>query len=107
MSGIQSIARHRFAISVTLTFFVYLNRFTSYLRFYSLKIGPEVVLAARWRRKEKITSPFDSPTPTLYRLSVEIFRLSLTVQKLFDCIYLAGNLAFRFQNLGLSGDFDP
>ena len=45
---------------------------------------PEVVLAARWLPKEKITSPFDSPTPTLYRHSVEIFRLSLTVQKLFE-----------------------
>ena len=74
--------------------------------FYTLKIGPEAVLAARWRPKEKITSPFDSPTPTLYRLSVEIFRLSLTVQKLFECIDLAGNLALRFQNLGVSGGFD-
>ena len=75
--------------------------------FYSLKIGPEVVLAARWRPTPKMTSPFDSPTPILYRLSVEIFRLSLTVQKLFECIDLAGNLASRFQNLGFSGGFDP
>ena len=70
---------------------------------YSFKIGSEVVLAARWRPKEKITFPFDSSTPTLYRLSVEIFRLSLTVQKLFECIYLASG----FQNLGFSGGFDP
>ena len=56
--------------------------------FDTFKIGPEVVLAARWRPKEKIQSPFDSPPPTLYRLSVDIFRLSLTVQKLFECVDL-------------------
>jgi hypothetical protein len=74
--------------------------------FYSFKIGPEVVLAARWRRKAKMTSLFDSPTSILFRLSVDIFRLSLTVQKLFVCISLAVNLASRFQNLGFSGGFD-
>ena len=72
-----------------------------------MKIGPEVVLAARWRPKEKITSPFDSPIPNLYRLSVEIFRLSLIVQKLFVCIDLAGNLASPFQNVGFSGILTP
>ena len=74
-------------------------------------MGPEVVLAARWRPRAKMTSPFDSPTPILspilYRLSVGIFRLSLTVQKLFECIDLAGNLASRFQNYGFSVGFDP
>ena len=70
-------------------------------------MGPGVVLGARWRPKPKMTSPFDAPTPILYRLSVEIFRLSLTVQKLFESIYLAGNLASWFQNLGFSGGFDP
>ena len=68
---------------------------------------PEVILAARWRPKAKMMSPFDSPTPILYGLSVENFRLSLTVQKLFECIDLAGNLALRFQNLGFSGSSDP
>jgi hypothetical protein len=70
-------------------------------------MGPEVVLAARWRPKERMTSPFESPTPIFYRLSIQIFRLSLTVQKLFGCIDLAGNLASRLQNLGVSGGFDP
>jgi hypothetical protein len=55
----------------------------------------------------EMTSPFDSPSPILYRLSVKIFRLSLNVQKLFECIDLAGNLASRFQNLGFWGCFDP
>ena len=53
-----------------------------------------------WRPKAKMTSPFDSPTPILYRASVEIFRISLTLQKLFECIDLAGNLAIGSQNLG-------
>ena len=75
--------------------------------FTVLKSNREVVLAARWRPKAKMMSQFDSPTQILYRLSVEIFRLSLTVQKLFESIDLAGNLASRFQNLGFSGGFDP
>jgi hypothetical protein len=75
--------------------------------FYRVKIGPEVVLAARWRPKAKMMSPFDSPTPILPRLSVKMFRLSLTVQKLFVCICLSGNLASRFRNLGFSRGFDP
>jgi hypothetical protein len=75
--------------------------------FYCVKIEPEVVLTARWRLKAKMTSAFDSPTQILYRLSIEIFRLSLTVQKLSVCISLAGNLASQFRNLGLLGDFDP
>ena len=62
-------------------------------------------MAARWRPKEKITSPFDSPTPTLYRLSIEIFRLSLTVQKLFGCIDLAENLAFPVPIFGVFEGF--
>jgi hypothetical protein len=33
-----------------------------------------------------------------------IFRLSLTVQTLFD---LVGNFAFGLHNLGFSGSFDP
>jgi hypothetical protein len=75
--------------------------------FYSFKIGPEVVLADRWRSKAKMTSPLDSPTSILFRLSVEVSRLCLTVQKLFVYIDLAENLASRFQILGLSGGFDP
>ena len=74
--------------------------------FYSFKIGPEVVLAAGWRDKAKMTSPFDSPTPILCSQFVGIFHLSLTVQKLFECIDMAGNLAFRFQNLGFWGSFN-
>jgi hypothetical protein len=64
-------------------------------------------LAARWRLEAKMTLPFDSPSPILYRLSIEISCLSLTVQKLFVCIYLARNLASRFRNLGFSGGFHP
>jgi hypothetical protein len=56
--------------------------------FYGFEMGPELALAARWRRKAKMTSPFNSPTPILYRLSVENFLLCLSVQKLFMCMYL-------------------
>jgi hypothetical protein len=64
-------------------------------------------LAARWRRRIEMASLFNSLAPILSRWSVEIFRLSLTVQKSFECIDLAGNLASRFQNLELLGSFDP
>jgi hypothetical protein len=73
-------------------------------------IGPEVVLAARCCPKAKSTSTFDSPTPILYiyRLSVEILSLSLTVEKLFVCIYFGWKFGIIwFQNLGSSGGFDP
>jgi hypothetical protein len=49
--------------------------------FYTFKIGPEVVLAARWRPTAEMTSSFDSPT-----LICE--RLYLTVQNLFDSILI-------------------
>jgi hypothetical protein len=54
-----------------------------------------------------MTLPLDSPTAILYKLSVENFRLCLTVQKLFVCIYLADNLASRFQNLRFSVVLTP
>jgi hypothetical protein len=60
-------------------------------------------MAVRWRPTAVMASPFDFTTQILYRQSVEIFRLSLTVQKLFECTDLAGNFAFRFQNLGFWG----
>jgi hypothetical protein len=63
----------------------------------------EVVLAARWRPKAKMMSPFDFPIPILYRLSVEIVRLCLTVQKLFVRIYLTGNLASSSKIWGFLG----
>jgi hypothetical protein len=50
-------------------------------------------LAARWRLEAEMNSRFNSPILILSRRSIEIFRLSLTVQKLFQCIDLAGNLA--------------
>ena len=68
--------------------------------FYSFKIGSEVALAVRWRPAAEMISPFDSTTPILHRRFVENNRLSLTVQKIFGCIDLAGKMAFRFENLG-------
>jgi hypothetical protein len=46
----------------------------------------EVVLASRWRPEAKMMSPFDSPTPILYRLSVEIFRL--LPFKSYSCVFI-------------------
>jgi hypothetical protein len=54
--------------------------------------------AARWCPRPGMTSPFDSPTPISYKWSVDIFRLSSSVQKLlthFDFLlgkYVSGNL---------------
>jgi hypothetical protein len=80
-----------YTISVTLTFFV-----ISKVPFYTLhtfNIGPEVVLAARWRPAAEIKSSLDSPIS--YRQSVGIFRQSFTVQNLLKCFELEGTLAFR------------
>jgi hypothetical protein len=74
---------------------------------YSFKIGPEVILTARWHSKVNMTSPFDSSTPILCRRSVEMFCVSLIVEKLFVGIYLAGYVACWFQNLGSAVGFDP
>jgi hypothetical protein len=62
-----------------------------------------VVLAARWRPKAKMMSPFDSPTPILYRLPVEMLRLSLTVQKLF-CVF-GWKFGIPVPTLGVFGGF--
>ena len=61
-------------------------------------------MAARWRPKAKMTSPFDSPIQILYRLSVEIFRLSLTVRKLFECVEFGWKIGIPAPNLGF-GEF--
>jgi hypothetical protein len=53
-----------------------------------------------------MTSPFDSPTRFCIGCPLKFFLLGPTVQKLFVCIYFAGNLASRFQHLGFSGGFD-
>ena len=59
-------------------------------------VSREVVLTARLRPTAKMTSSFDSATPIL-------FHLSLTVEKLFERIDLAGNSAYWFQYLGFLG----
>ena len=70
-------------------------------------MGPEVVVAARWRPNATMTSPFDSPTPLLYKWSVGMFGVFLTVLKLCKCIDLEGNLAFGLHNFEFLGSFDP
>ena len=71
--GNQSIARHRFAIIVLHWHFSSISNLWHVIRdFGTFKIGPEVVFAARWHSKTKMTSPFDSPIPILCRASVKI-----------------------------------
>jgi hypothetical protein len=54
-----------------------------------------------------MTSPFDSPFSILCRRSFGIFLRSLTLQKLIECIDLAGNLAFGLQHFGFLGILAP
>jgi hypothetical protein len=52
--------------SPTSVYYIFRNFYNlSYIirDYYTFKIGPEVVLAIRWRPTAKITSPFDFPTP--------------------------------------------
>jgi hypothetical protein len=71
--------------------------------FHTIEIEPEVVLADRWRTMAELASLFDSSISIwcrAFRRSVGNFCLFLAVQKLFECIHLAGNLAVGFHNVG-------
>jgi hypothetical protein len=109
----ELIARLRFAISVPLTFLVYLSPFTCYKRFYPSNMRPEVVLAARWCHRQILMSPIDSAASVFCRWSVDVFRLGCTVKKLFDifgCAYKFGcEFAFEtnFCNFNLCNDPVP
>jgi hypothetical protein len=60
-------SRLRFSISVPLTFIVYRSpRLCVLGDFYRCKLRPEVVLAARWRRRANLKSLSDSPTMICY-----------------------------------------
>jgi hypothetical protein len=61
----------------------------------------------RRRHAAEMTLPLNSPTPILYWRSAGIYHLSVTVQKLFECINLAENLAFMFHNMGFLGVLNP
>ena len=49
-----------------------------------------LISAARGRSRPEMTIPFDSLTPSFYISSVQMFRLCLTVQKLFHVFNIAG-----------------
>jgi hypothetical protein len=55
-----------------------------------VKFSLKVVLAIRVRGRPEMTSSFDLFWSLLYRLSVVIFCLSLSVEKLFNIPHLAG-----------------
>ena len=60
-------------------------------------------MTARWRPKAEMTSPFDSSNPISLGRPLKVFvYLLITVQKLFECIDLAGILVPKF---GVFGGF--
>ena len=70
----QSIARHRFAVSVTLTFFSSICNLSHFSRVScSFKIGPEIALAARGSFGENLRSAVDSPISDCYSCYNYIF----------------------------------
>jgi hypothetical protein len=52
--------------------------------FSSSEVEPELVLAAMWCHRRILMSPIDSAISVYYRLSVDVLRLSCTVEKSFD-----------------------
>ena len=87
------MARHRFPISVPLTFIVYRSSFTCFRRFLALQIETGSSLAAIWCHRQILISPIDSAASVLYRWSVKNVRLSCTVQMLLYIFPCALNLA--------------
>jgi hypothetical protein len=59
-------------------------------------MGPNVVLVARLYHRQFIMSPIDSAVLVLYRLSVDVFRLGCTVEKLFDIFGCALKFLSKF-----------
>jgi hypothetical protein len=103
------MACNQFPVSVTLKFFVSISNVSHVIRdFYTIKLRLEVVLVIRWRPKAEMTSQC-----SIFRLQfcivhpLNFFRQFLTVQKLFECLDLAGKLTFVLQNLGVSYVLTP
>ena len=64
-------------------------------------------MAARGRGTPEMTSPFDLSKSLLYRWSVDIFCLCLSVEKLFNIFHLAGKSPLGAKFWGVFGDFEP
>jgi hypothetical protein len=68
---------------------------------------PEVVLAAGWCHRRIMMSPIDSAESVFYRWSVDVFRLSCTVKKLFDIFDCASKFGYKFAFETNFCKFDP
>lgn len=64
-------------------------------------------MAARGRGTPEMTSPFDLSWSLLYRWSVDIFCLSLSVEKLFNIFHLAGKSPLGAKFWGFLGILNP
>jgi hypothetical protein len=75
--------------------------------FYTFKIGPEVVVGARWRPRAEIASRFGSPILILYSGPLEIFIYILPF-KSYSSVWIWVEIWHSDKNnLGYSGSFDP
>jgi len=100
-----SIGRPQFPVSVLWTLSSISCHFRLISDFLCSKNRPEVILGGSGRGRPEMTSPLESLTPTLYKWSFEIFRLSLTVKKLFDIFDLAGVSHRLSKMVGFRGNF--
>ena len=64
-------------------------------------------MAARGRGTLEMTSAFDLSWSLLYRWSVDIFCLCLSVEKLFNIFHLARKSPLGAKFLGFSGILNP
>jgi hypothetical protein len=80
----EADAQPRFSIRVLLTFSVYFAPFQRYKRFRLAEIGGITIAAATGGTRPEMTSPVDSLASCWFTLTVGIFRLFDTVQKLVD-----------------------
>jgi hypothetical protein len=61
-------------------------------------VRPEVVLAARWRRRANLKSPINSPTTVSYLCFFEIYRLSPTVYMFLAIFWSAEDLPVYYSD---------
>jgi hypothetical protein len=69
-------------------------------------MGPGVVLDARWRLEAEMNQQFDSPTSSLYKHSVEIVRIPLTMQKLLSVLIWL-EIWHSVEKFGIFEEFRP
>jgi hypothetical protein len=98
--SVKYIAQVRPIINIfdqcSLTFIVYRSLCTHFSRFYLSKLRPDIVFEARWCRRRNLMSSIHSMAYVFYRWSVDVFRLSCTVNTLFDVFGCALEFGCKF-----------